>query len=105
MTGAPDDRDTAGKIVSASRRLGLNRLVYDHDALVIRIAAALRAAREDGRRQGASEMRENIREIVQRSIKAATAHMGDYAAATKATASFIDEAIRALPLPGDAPAK
>src|SRR5260221_4350396 len=64
------------------------------------ISDALRAAREDGRRQGAQEMRETA------AIEARDpALFQNYVAGPLSLAGGIASAIRALPLPGDAPAQ
>jgi|SRR5882672_11042406 len=115
MTTPPDDRQTA--INRVAYAIGRRRHPSDPrltevdvnlaEAATIAYEPTLRAAREDGRRQGAREMREAAeRRAGHCMISYAGIH--DYESEAKQIANArrdISGAIYALPLPGDAPAK
>ena len=101
MTAAPDDRETAlaDEIVKQTYDVGYVELANT-------IAAALRAAREDGRRQGATEMREAagyLHEQINPASDEERQNSDPGAGAMGAVIEYRDK-IRALPLLGDAPA-
>jgi len=108
MTDTPDDRavshDLARRVVEGAwYHVSAGR---PWDYMVEQVAAAMlaqsRTAREDGRRQGATEMREAVRKILQRPIKSwpITQESVQTCQTARILAAHYDEQVAALTLPG-----